>query len=43
VDRKLQQPNGALSGGRTSTEQPKLSWNGGGLNPKEAALERMKA
>jgi hypothetical protein len=42
VDRKLQQPNGALSGGRTSNEQPRVSWNGG-VSPREVALERMKA
>lgn len=42
VDRKLDQPEGSLNGGRPSTSPPALSWNGNGNDPKTAALARFK-
>lgn len=42
IDGKLNQPNGALSGGRPDTSPPALSWNGNGNDPKTAALARLK-
>lgn len=44
VDRKLDQPNGALNGGQPSTSAPRTSWQDGEgtVNPKTLALQRMK-
>jgi hypothetical protein len=43
MERRLGQPaSPALSGGRPSTAPAKMSWNGDGGNPREAALARMR-
>jgi hypothetical protein len=43
MERRLGQPTTTtLSGGRPSTEPAKMSWNGGGADPRAAALARMR-